>query len=73
MIPERGLAKMKKKIITMLGIIIALFVMACGKQGNLDTGIYIEENETENYQNGNVTGKSIFDNSLAGEWRWKSI
>lgn len=104
MIPERGLAKMKKKIITMLGIIIALFVMACGKQGNLDTGIYIEENETENYQNGNekkltavsnenieqvsgevedtaeeieqngnVTGKSIFDNSLAGEWRCVSV
>lgn len=65
MIPERELAKMKKKIITMLGIIIALFVMACGKQGNLDTGIYIEENETENYQNDNEKKLVAFSNGAS--------
>lgn len=56
---------MKKKIITMLGIIIALFVMACGKQGNLDTGIYIEENETENYQNDNEKKLAAFSNGAS--------
>lgn len=65
MIPERELAKVKKKIITMLGIIIALFVMACGKQGNLDTGIYIEENETENYQNDNEKKLVAFSNGAS--------